>query len=104
MLLKLIVVWTLVQFIEGHFISPNVMGKTLKIHPLTIIFILLSAGNLLGIVGVILGIPGYAILKVLVSHLFLLFKRRYNKYYGDDSGEYEIKKKKLKNVLKLNKL
>ena len=56
--------------------------------------------NLLGIVGVILGIPGYAILKVLVSHLFLLFKRRYNKYYGDDSGEYEIKKKKLKNVLK----
>ena len=45
MLLKLIVVWTLVQFIEGHFISPNVMGKTLKIHPLTIIFILLSAGN-----------------------------------------------------------
>ena len=66
MLLKLIVVWTLVQFIEGHFISPNVMGKTLKIHPLTIIFILLSV--LLGIVGVILGIPGYAILKVLVSH------------------------------------
>ena len=33
MLLKLAVVWTLVQFFEGHFISPNVMGKTLKIHP-----------------------------------------------------------------------
>ena len=30
MLLKLIIVWTLVQFIEGHFISPNIMGKTLK--------------------------------------------------------------------------
>lgn len=96
MLLKLIVVWTLVQFIEGHFISPNIMGKTLKIHPLTIIFILLSAGNLLGIVGVILGIPGYAILKVLVSHIFLLFKRRYNKYYGDDAGQYEIKKEEYK--------
>ncbi|WP_251943931.1 MULTISPECIES: AI-2E family transporter [Staphylococcus] len=91
MLLKLVVVWTLVQFVEGHFISPNVMGKTLKIHPLTIIFILLSAGNILGVVGVILGIPGYAILKVLVSHLFLLYKRRYNKYYGNDAGEYEIK-------------
>ncbi|WP_142352035.1 AI-2E family transporter, partial [Staphylococcus haemolyticus] len=74
----------------------NVMGKTLKIHPLTIIFILLSAGNLLGIVGVILGIRGYAILKVLVSHLFLLFKRRYNKDYGDDSGEYESKKEEAK--------
>ncbi|MEB6289791.1 AI-2E family transporter [Staphylococcus xylosus] len=90
MLLKLIVVWTAVQFIEGHLISPNVMGKTLKIHPLTIIFILLSAGNLLGVVGVILGIPAYAILKVLVSHLYSMFKRRYNKYYGEDGGDYEI--------------
>ncbi|MCG7339529.1 AI-2E family transporter [Staphylococcus sp. ACRSN] len=95
MLLKLIVVWTAVQFIEGHFISPNIMGKTLKIHPLTIIFILLSAGNLLGVVGVILGIPAYAILKVLVSHLFYLYKRRYNKYYGDDAGKYEIKDEEL---------
>lgn len=90
MLLKLIIVWTAVQFIEGHFISPNIMGKTLKIHPLTIIFILFSAGNLLGVVGVILGIPAYAILKVLVSHLYSMYKRRYNKYYGDDAGEYEI--------------
>ena len=90
MLLKLVIVWTAVQFIEGHFISPNIMGKTLKIHPLTIIFILLSAGNLLGVVGVILGIPAYAILKVLVSHLYTMYKRRYNKYYGDDAGEYEI--------------
>ncbi|HAZ5499416.1 TPA: AI-2E family transporter [Staphylococcus aureus] len=90
-LLKLAVVWTLVQFVEGHFISPNIMGKTLKIHPLTIIFILLCAGKLLGIVGVILGIPGYAILKVLVTHLFQLFKRRYNRFYGNDVGEYDIK-------------
>ncbi|HFZ5626606.1 TPA: cell elongation protein CozEb [Staphylococcus aureus] len=91
MLLKLAVVWTLVQFVEGHFISPNIMGKTLKIHPLTIIFILLCAGKSLGIVGVILGIPGYAILKVLVTHLFQLFKRRYNRFYGNDVGEYDIK-------------
>ena len=89
MLLKLAIVWTLVQFFEGHFISPNVMGKTLKIHPLTIIFILLCAGNLMGVVGVIIGIPFYAVLKVLVSHIFLLFKRRYNRYYG--AGDYSIK-------------
>ncbi|WP_367120718.1 AI-2E family transporter [Staphylococcus capitis] len=91
MLLKLVIVWTLVQFFEGHFISPNVMGKTLKIHPLTIIFILLCAGNLMNVVGVIIGIPLYAVLKVLVSHIFLLFKRRYNRYYGEDAGDYSIK-------------
>ncbi|QLK86218.1 AI-2E family transporter [Staphylococcus sp. 17KM0847] len=94
MLIKLIIVWTAVQFIEGHFISPNIMGKTMRIHPLTIIFVLLCAGNLLGIVGVILGIPTYAIIKVLVSHIFLLFKRRYNKYYANESGPYEINEDK----------
>ena len=80
-----------------------ILWENIKIHPLTIIFILLSAGNLLGIVGVILGIPGYAILKVLASHIFLLFKRRYNKYYGDDAGQYEIKKKNIKITQKQNK-
>ena len=52
--------------------------------------ILLCGGHILGPVGIILGIPGYAILKVLVSHLYLLFKRRYNKYYGEDAGEYDF--------------
>ena len=70
------------------------MGKTLKIHPLTIIFILLCAGNLMGVVGVIIGIPFYAVLKVLVSHIFLLFKRRYNRYYGEDAGIIVSNKKK----------
>lgn len=91
MLLKLAIVWAAVQFLEGHFISPNIMGKTMQIHPLTIIFVLLCAGNLAGILGVILGIPAYAIIKVAVTHLFTLFKRRYNKYYQDDSGPYEFK-------------
>lgn len=80
MLVKLAIVWTVVQLVEGNLISPQVMGKTLYIHPVTIIFVLLTAGSLFGVAGVILGIPAYAILRVLVSHIFKLFKRRYNKY------------------------
>ncbi len=78
------------NLLKGTLISPNIMGKTLKIHPLTIIFILLCAGKLLGIVGVISAFA-YVILKVLVTHLFQLFKRRYNRFYGNDVGEYDIK-------------
>ncbi|WP_099156659.1 AI-2E family transporter [Virgibacillus ndiopensis] len=89
MLLKLAIVWAVVQFLEGHFISPNIMGRTMKIHPLTIIIVLLSAGNLFGIVGVILGIPGYAILKVIVVYIFGKFKSRYNRYYGEEYGSYD---------------
>lgn len=90
MLLKLAIVWVSVQFLEGNFISPNVMGKTMKIHPLTIIIVLLVAGNLFGLVGVILGIPGYAILKVIVQYLYEKFKRRYNRFYGEEYGAYDL--------------
>lgn len=74
MLLKMVAVWTIVQLIEGKFISPQIMGKTLKIHPITIIFVILTSGNLFGVVGVLLAVPGYAVLKVCISHIFEWFK------------------------------
>lgn len=89
MLIKLAVVWTVVQLVEGKFISPQIMGKSLQIHPITIIFVLLTAGSLFGVVGVILGIPGYAILKVIVKHFFKLYKKRYNEYVIEDQYKYE---------------
>lgn len=90
MLLKLAIVWVAVQFLEGNFVSPNVMGRTMQIHPLTIIIVLLVAGNLFGVIGVILGIPGYAILKVLVQYAYEKFKQRYNRYFGESHGEYQL--------------
>lgn len=80
MLLKMIVIWTIVQLIEGKFISPQIMGKTLQIHPITIIFVLLTAGNLFGVVGVILAIPGYAVLKVIAIHIFKWVEERSSLY------------------------
>ncbi|MEZ0482891.1 AI-2E family transporter [Planococcus sp. SSTMD024] len=89
MLVKLAIVWTVVQLVEGNLISPQVMGKTMYIHPVTIIFVLLTAGSLFGVVGVILGIPMYALLRVIVSHLYKLFKRRYNRYETDLDKQYD---------------
>ncbi|MFC4411266.1 AI-2E family transporter [Chungangia koreensis] len=93
MLVKLLIVWTCVQLIEGKFISPQIMGKSLHIHPITIIFVLLTAGSLFGVFGVILGIPGYALLKVVVSHLFKLFQRRYDRYEFDPLKQYRTYEK-----------
>lgn len=90
MLLKLAVVWTIVQLIEGKFISPQVMGKSLHVHPITIIFVLLTAGSLFGVPGVVLGIPGYAVLKVFVSHMWNLLKQRFNKFQPEHH-KYEVK-------------
>ncbi|MED4580769.1 AI-2E family transporter, partial [Bacillus atrophaeus] len=67
-----IVVVVIAQQIESQIISPQVMGRKLSIHPLTIIFLLLAVGNFAGIVGMLLAIPGYAVAKVIVSHIWRL--------------------------------
>lgn len=91
MVLQLLIVWAVVQFIDGNLIEPNVMGKQLNVHPLTIIIVLLVMGDLIGLFGLIFGVPIYAIIKVIVVHFFQQFKKRYNKYYGDVDGEYDVK-------------
>jgi predicted PurR-regulated permease PerM len=83
MLLKMVIVWTVVQLIEGKFISPQIMGKSLRVHPITIIFVILTAGNLFGVVGIVLAVPGYAVLKVIVTHLFSFFQKRSHLYEAD---------------------
>ena len=82
MVVKMLVVWGIVQFLEGNIISPNIMGRSMNMHPLTVIFVILIGVNIAGVVGAILGIPVYSILKVLISKLLLSVKERYDKFYG----------------------
>jgi predicted PurR-regulated permease PerM len=87
MLIKFVVVWFAVQLLHGDLVVPRVMGDRLQIHPITILVVLLVMGDLLGIVGVVFGIPIYCLLKVLVVYGFRKFKQRYNTYYGEE-GKY----------------
>ena len=69
------VIWVCVitlvaQQIESNFITPNVMGKSLDIHPLTVISLVLAAGNIAGFIGIIVAIPTYAVIKVIVSNIY----------------------------------
>ena len=58
------------QQIESNFITPNVMGKSLDIHPLTVITVILAAGNIAGLWGIILAIPTYAVIKVILKNIY----------------------------------
>ena len=64
------IVVLIVQQIDGNIIYPNVIGKSLDIHPLTIIIILLVAGNIAGLLGMILGVPFYAVCKTIFVYVF----------------------------------
>ena len=57
-----------------QFVQPQVMGKKMSMHPVTVLFLVLVAGRFIGIVGMLLAIPTYAIGKVIVTHSYRLWK------------------------------
>jgi predicted PurR-regulated permease PerM len=65
-----------IQVLEGNVISPQVVGRSLHMHPLFIIFALLVGGEVAGILGLILAVPFFAALKVVVQHVFLYYIHR----------------------------
>ncbi len=73
MILLVIVVNMVVQNLEGNVVSPQVVGRTLHMHPLLIIFALLVGGELAGIVGLILAVPMFAVLKVIFQHVIVYY-------------------------------
>ena len=75
LLIKVLLVFAVEQTLEGRVVSPLVLGSKMSMYPVTTIIVLLASGKLFGLVGVIVGIPVYAIIKILVTHLFEWFKK-----------------------------
>ena len=89
LLVKVLVVFVIEQTIEGRFISPLVLGSQLAVHPITILFVLLTSGKLFGLVGVVLGIPTYAVLKVVISNIFQWYQARSRLYEEIENSQEE---------------
>lgn len=86
LLIQVIIVFAIEQLIEGRLISPLVLGNQLAIHPVTILFVLLTAGNLFGFFGVVLGVPAYAALKVVITNIFNWYKTISGLYTDDEDA------------------
>jgi predicted PurR-regulated permease PerM len=69
MALKVLIVNIIVQQAEGGLISPQIMGKTLDLHPMAIVAALLVGGEVGGILGLLVAVPFLAILKVVWTEL-----------------------------------
>ena len=75
-----IITIVIAQQIESNLISPYFQGKTLKVHPLTIIIVLLVAGKIAGIIGVILAVPTYAVSKVVIQNIARIYRLRQQQF------------------------
>jgi predicted PurR-regulated permease PerM len=68
--LKAALVELLVQQLDNHVISPNIMKRTVQLHPTTVMLALLAGGAIAGFWGVFLGVPVVATVKLIVNHVW----------------------------------
>lgn len=78
-------IWSLLvilaaQQIQDNLIGPYIFGKQLDIHPVTIIILILVGQDLGGIIGILLVVPIYMIVKIIVKRVYqLFFKEKWEK-------------------------
>ncbi len=74
---KLIIItigYTLVQLIDNFANQPLIFGKSVKSHPLEIFIIILIAGLLFGVIGLVLAVPTYTAIKVISKEFLSEYK------------------------------
>ncbi|WP_276954034.1 AI-2E family transporter [Allomeiothermus silvanus] len=69
-LLTLLVVW-LTNQLEGHLLSPRILGSTTNLHPVTVIAAILVGASLFGLLGALLMVPTAAFAKILIQDYYL---------------------------------
>lgn len=67
---KVVIVFVIMQLVDNFLIQPFIFGRSVKAHPLEIFLIVLVGAQLGGIIGMVLAIPVYTVLRV-VGKVFL---------------------------------
>jgi len=95
MLGGIVLVYGVIQMIQGWVLEPLILGPQVKINPLFTIFALVIGELLWGISGMILAIPMIAIFKIVCDHIETL------KPYGFLIGEIQTDRKELGFIKKI---
>ena len=67
--LPVIAAFLLIRLIDDTLLSPNILGRSLHIHPLLVILVIFTGGEMFGIMGLLLCIPVTGIIKVIIEEL-----------------------------------
>jgi predicted PurR-regulated permease PerM len=74
MLIKVFVVFQVVQILDSNFIQPYIFSKSVLAHPLEIFIMILIGAQVGGILGIVLAIPAYTIIRVIAKEFLNQFK------------------------------
>lgn len=72
--LKLISVFLIVNFIDNNILVPVIYSKSVKSHPLEIFLVIIIGGGLAGLVGMLLAVPTYTLLRVIAKEFLQEFR------------------------------
>jgi predicted PurR-regulated permease PerM len=70
LLVKVIAAFAITQFIDNNFLGPLIFSKSVQAHPLEIFIVTLAAAKIGGVLGMVLGIPIYTVLRVIARVFF----------------------------------
>lgn len=74
MLIYMFLVFIIVQIIDNVVFQPLIFSNSVNAHPLEIFIVLLIAGSVGGILGMLLAIPGYTVIRVFAKEFFNNFR------------------------------
>lgn len=74
MMVKAVIFMLIVQQIDGNILYPRIVGGVMKVHPITIMVLLLLSSNIYGVIGMVVAIPVYSIGKEIVKFLVALYE------------------------------
>lgn len=84
-LLKIAIVFGVVQFLDGNVIGPRIVGESVGLHPVWVMLAIAVAGFSFGFVGFLLAIPAAILIKISLG----VGLERYKEsavYLGEDAG------------------
>ena len=61
------------QFLEGNVVSPKLVGGSIGLHPVWLMFALFAFGELFGFTGLLIAVPTAAAIGVIARHLIGLY-------------------------------
>lgn len=73
-LTKIVIILVSVNVIDAMFIQPYIFSNTVKAHPLEIFIVILMAGAIGGIVGMVVAIPSYTLIRIIAKEFLQQFK------------------------------
>ena len=71
---KIMVVFAFMQLTDNFVLQPIIFSTSVKAHPLEIFIIILIGAHIYGIIGMVLAIPGYTVIRVVAQTFLIRFK------------------------------